>query len=707
MYIYPNDPTKTQALQDAFFQTARKVQGKVELLDAHGVVEETFYDSDYVQSIEIERGVQTQENFIGCAISKKYTIKLIDTNAVLYTQGGTRLFDQKRLRPYIGITHEGEIVYVPFPAGMVYESNYDAASKVYTLTCYDDIQKLNNLLLRDIGHAGEEATLREYLTYILDAAGITLCDKPFFNESLELRINAFDEAPAEEETQSSALFVNFSGDEYLREALCKICEAALCNAIINREGELELVSVAGTLDTTNATTFDGDTYYTLSINDTFGPINTVVLSREGEDNVYYPDESQRDEVYIGDITVNQHIALYGLWELKIIDNPILDRGFALSDERSTHAQAIFNQIKGMQYYAYTLDFRGNPFIDEGDRIILKDLSGNTVETTYFADTLTFNGGLEANSEGLIISQTQTEYDKAVSVREELRIAQLKVDKNEGQISSLVQQISSIQDDYASKSDVSSSITQTSEQISATIQKLGGSNLVKNSAFYNGFTNWTLSEDTLVNGPIFDSIADYNTLSQSRLILKNGTLSQPLKTQLDSNYTLSFQMMNRQSLENKTTYVRICHDDSNYETVQAASLPYTQRTTISYTFRASSNETTLVFYTDNGNDDFEISDIRVVLGESAQQWSQHSSEFYGKGILIDNTGMNIKSVAGEEVTLSMDNDSLTIKEGDNVATEVSNEQIQSPKGVFSELSLGGNKVVFVPVSDYEFFISKGV
>ena len=442
MYRTGND-TVDARLRDAFFSQTRRTDAIVEMYSAEGEPQllHTFGSEDEIADLAVSRGIQSDEDFIGCVISKEYKVRILDPDRSLDFTG-------RRLKPYIGVMISGEGTYVPFPAADVYEAEYDRVRKIWSVTCYDDMQKLNGLKLSDVdfstsgdgGTGPEVITLSEYVSCVCRTAGLVFSGGSFFNSDMPVRVK--DKTGEESDTETETVFgPNFSGSEYLREVISRAAQAALCNAVIDRSGQLAFVPVTADFDETEGHTFTADEYFSFTSDEAFGPVNTVVLSRSDlGDDIYYPDDDTAGSVYISDgVTAAEHVAEYGRIPVRIYDNPFLDRstGSSLEDTRMDYAEAIFDMMKGRSYTAYNMDYRGTPVVDEGDRIRITDGNGNVIETLYFSDTLSYDGGLRGTSEGRIISQTAVEYEQSGSVQEKLSLTQIKVDRSEALIKAIV------------------------------------------------------------------------------------------------------------------------------------------------------------------------------------------------------------------------------------------------------------------------------
>ena len=97
MYRTGND-TVDARLRDAFFSQTRRTDAIVEMYFAEGESQllHTFGSEDEIADLEVSRGIQSDEDFIGCVISKEYKVRILDPDRSLDFTG-------RRLKPYIGV----------------------------------------------------------------------------------------------------------------------------------------------------------------------------------------------------------------------------------------------------------------------------------------------------------------------------------------------------------------------------------------------------------------------------------------------------------------------------------------------------------------------------------------------------------------------------------------------------------------------------
>ncbi|EFP60348.1 hypothetical protein DWW36_03170 [Erysipelotrichaceae bacterium AF15-26LB] len=193
-----------------------------------------------------------------------------------------------------------------------------------------------------------------------------------------------------------------------------IAQAVAGFALITTDGALCIRWFFDTVSQWNA-----DTYFTLESHDVFGPVNSVVLGRQPQnDNIYLRDE--------------ESVKANGLCEFQINDNPILDL------DRKTTIQPIFERLKGFSYTPLHMEGKGNPALERGDRLQVTLLQDTHMDSYVFQHELSFDGALISTVETPALTKTQIEYSAADSIEKRILQTELKVDKVKGEITSQIQ-----------------------------------------------------------------------------------------------------------------------------------------------------------------------------------------------------------------------------------------------------------------------------
>lgn len=181
------------------------------------------------------------------------------------------------------------------------------------------------------------------------------------------------------------------------------------------------------LDYTQETTIDpldeitNDNYYTLETTGTiFGEVNRVVVGMkdvEGENvTINDPQSVEDNEVY----------------EIAIWDNPLtFDQ--QKRTETINEGAALFG-LKWQETEVYTT---GHPWLKGKEKIKIKDMEDNYIYTYPFNRTIEYNGHIKTKIVSPSVSRTNTQYTYEPPVQKALRDTQIKVDKANSQIQTVV------------------------------------------------------------------------------------------------------------------------------------------------------------------------------------------------------------------------------------------------------------------------------
>lgn len=227
---------------------------------------------------------------------------------------------------------------------------------------------------------------------------VELYNTDFFNSDLEVSEDFFSKQ-----------------DLTYRDILDKIAQVTLSTIFI-KENKLYIKSV------TNEVLERLDKSYVtdLVIKEKFGPLNALVLGRgDIEDNIEETDQK----------SIEQN----GRCEIRFDENEFIEF------QREKVIKEMFNQIKGLEYYAFEASDLGVLWLEPGDCIELGDREDNFYKSYYLKANITINTGIVSDSEAEMPEESNTEYK--VITKEEKRT--LKVErlakKNEGLIQDLTQE----------------------------------------------------------------------------------------------------------------------------------------------------------------------------------------------------------------------------------------------------------------------------
>lgn len=286
----------------------------------------------------------------------------------------------------------------------VVEIDEDKATGITTAKMYDPMY--DALQPYTIGSSlNYPINLKDFLLAICTELGWSLNNNTFPNYNVV--------------TINSDIFAN--QDVSYRDVLNQIAEAGISTMMFNRsDGKL----VLKTPQRNSVFTTTLDTQNKLSIGEEYKEINSVVLSRQPQDdNIVKKDDAS--------------IAQYGVHEYRIVNNQILDT------DRTTYINAIYNYLDGLSYYPVEVETIGLGIFEIGDRITVTDTSGSTYEAIVMEIQLSHDGGLKETLKSVIPDKTYTNYDYAGVIGENIKNTQIIVNKQQGEINLLNQEIQTI------------------------------------------------------------------------------------------------------------------------------------------------------------------------------------------------------------------------------------------------------------------------
>lgn len=220
----------------------------------------------------------------------------------------------------------------------------------------------------------------------------------------------------------------------------------------------------------------------------YGPTNSLVLSRlPQEDNVVVKDDAS--------------IAQYGLTEVKLANNEIMD------DDRPSFAPALFDAVKNMEWTGFEIETVGLGWLECGDRISITDDNSNTIEGIITYIKLTFDGGIKETIKGIPPIATTTNYALAGGITKTIYNTEIKVDKQNQEIQSVVESQSEFENTVQNNF---TNITQNINSVVTSVQASGGNNLIRNSAFFASddsgrFLDWDYGTPSVILPPEYQQV----------------------------------------------------------------------------------------------------------------------------------------------------------------------------------------------------------
>lgn len=273
------------------------------------------------------------------------------------------------------------------------------------LICYDKM--IYSMIDYDL-EVEYPITIGDYLEKICQRLGLTLYSKNFTNSNIEI-----------EEEKYQSLGYTF------RDVLDEIAQASAGTIAINGDGQIQVMYPNNTGIKIKGDK-EGNTSK-LTIGKRVGPINSIVIARTPqEDNIYKKDENS--------------ILKNDLYEIKIENNQIMD------SHREDFIDGIFYKLNGLIYYTYELESFGICYLDLMDMFEIKGRDDVYYPTIMLNDDIKINQDLWEISDCKEPKITVTDYLSASETDKTLLKTIIKVNKQEGKITELVEKT----DEYSNK-----------------------------------------------------------------------------------------------------------------------------------------------------------------------------------------------------------------------------------------------------------------
>ena len=516
----------------------------------------------------------------------------------------------------------------------VYSSEKQEDTNTYNIKCYD---KMINAMV-DYNGMNETfpMTVDDYINYLCRDINLT------FKNYGESYTNA-------SRVINNDVYVN-AGYTYrdIFDELAGVTGSTIC--INEDDEELEIRYINDTEDT-----IDKDYLKDVNVNfgETYGPVNTIVLSRAG-------GADKISMSYPSTLSDNEKIAL------EIADNQIMN-----FDDRSDYLSALLDRLKGLTYYKNDFVSTGIGYYNICDKYSV-DIDDTTYTCIMFNDDLQITQGLVENIFTDIPKDSVESYKHTSRTDKVINKASIIAKKNEGEIEALTSRVSNVETETGNmytKEQVNTLIQNAESGVTNTFSEAGGNNILRN-------TNFSATE-VLDQGQHFEywfgnTIRQTNTnaVNGYSILLQNDTLYQQQNV-INGTYTLSF-------------YYKLLNPLADVS-VKINGVEYSLTNTTSYTlFQTGVNEIAPINVTSNTikieficdiNNACEIYDIMLNIGTIKLAYSQNANETItdtvniSKGITItsstsevkftaNNDGIRTKTLQGQVITEFTDKGTTT-------------------------------------------------
>lgn len=371
----------TQTSLDALVSPSREIKAKIDFFDGT-TKKATFTGSDKIKKFQIERAGE-EGKFFGFGVSQKLELELLDKNRELNIVKGNT-FD---------IYLTADTTYTKILSCEVDSVKRDEKTNGLSIVAYD-------ALYRASGHQVKDLTLTTPYTIkqFCEACGA----------KLGVSVKGIDTF-----LLSYPNGANFDGAETLREALDMVAEAT--QTIYFMDSTNALVFKKLDKDGANLLTIDKNIYFEYKNN---GPrvLKTICSTNELGDDV-------SESGTTGDAT--QFVRDNAFWELR--------------DDITDLVHNAVVAVSGLSISQFECKWRGNFFLEIGDKIQILGKDNSSAITYLLNDTLVYNGGLNQTSSWKYKDSGETA-SNPTNLGEAIKQTYAKVDKQNKEITLLASEV---------------------------------------------------------------------------------------------------------------------------------------------------------------------------------------------------------------------------------------------------------------------------
>ena len=434
----------TQTSLDALVSPSREIKAKIDFFDGT-TKKATFTGSDKIKKFQIERAGE-EGKFFGFGVGQKLELELLDKDRELNIVKGNT-FD---------VYLTADTTYTKILSCEVDSIKRDEKTNGLTITAYDTIFKAS-------GHQVKDLTLTKPYTIkdFCEACGA----------KLGVSVKGIDTF-----LLSYPNGANFDGAETLREALDMVAEATQTIYFMDSTNAL----VFKKLDKAGPSllSIDKNIYFEYKNN---GPrvLKTICSTNELGDDV-------SESGTTGDAT--QFVRDNAFWELR---EDITDL---------VHNAVV--AVGGLSISQFECKWRGNFYLEIGDKIQILGKDNSSAITYLLNDTLVYNGGLNQTSSWKYKDSGETA-SNPTNLGEAIKQTYAKVDKQNKEITLLASEVNTIQGEQKTLITDIAELKVAKDSITASVSQITENQSGLNSALtdlQNAFT-----DQNKINDEQFDTL----------------------------------------------------------------------------------------------------------------------------------------------------------------------------------------------------------
>ena len=359
-------------------------------------------NSDNLQSFDIDSGCYVDGNIIGSVYAKCLKGQFIAV------PDDVDLID-KNIDAQIGVRYSDTTTeYINMGKYIVERPKDEITANMSQITAYDSLYtNLDSKYICNIDYSAKNKTVSDLYIDVCNQLGLIPATTTFINSTIPIKDNPF---------------TNGEKNRTVLQTVAKIASSFI--DIDNKTNQIDLCWLSQSEEPD----------YIFHMNDyanveggkiVCGPINSLIIknSQIDDENVSIKDE--------------ESIALHGEHSITISEDYVLYN----AELRQQAINAIWNRVNGMTYVDCKLTtYYGKPFLKLGDKIRIYTSETNCFDTYVLKHQFTYDGSFTSviSSPSLTEQEIRTKQD--IGLQEALRNTQVKVDKQQGEIELLVEEV---------------------------------------------------------------------------------------------------------------------------------------------------------------------------------------------------------------------------------------------------------------------------
>ena len=370
-----------------------------EVLTEYDIVNTTYEDYRYVDTATL---------CIGQFVARTISGELMNPNNSI-------IMENKEIKVELGVKTESGTNYYSLGNFLITKPSDDAVKDKTSFEAMDYTKKFNKEF--DATGITFPCTALQLAQYCCQQCGVELGSTSFTNSSFTIDSNQYE-----------------TGDTF-RKVMQDIGKLAYSWVRIGWDNKCYIdFSFSSTVADTNK--IGTSNYYDLTVqSEQFGPVNRVVIGMsdiEGE-NVVLEDSTS--------------IAQNGVCELQIMDNNL-----TYTPELRQQAITSANKLFGLSFVPVEINTTGHPWLLGNETVEIEKLDGTKIKTIPFDRTIEYSGHIKTKLVSKADTKTETEYKNPGTLETAIKQTRIIVNKQEQEISQVIQQqesqtelINSVQD----------------------------------------------------------------------------------------------------------------------------------------------------------------------------------------------------------------------------------------------------------------------